>query len=238
MAFVNSAVRRLIRKHFRNFGFQRRIAPDPVDVMVDHGIDLVFDCGANDGGFGREIRDRGYNGSIVSFEPIPEAYSRLSSFIASDERWTAYKIALGDRNCLKDFFINKIEVMSSMKELNDFGYSTHAQVLRTEKVKVSRLDSFIDDHPELSKKRIYLKLDTQGSEMEILLGAGGRLREIAVLQAELPLIHSYENEPVWIEVVSWLRDEGFDLVTAVCNSTVGARVREFDFVFSNRHLHP
>lgn len=232
-----SVIRRILRKNFRNLGFQRRIAPDFADVMLANNIDIVFDCGANDGGFGREIRDRGYRGLIVSFEPNPDAYARLRASIKFDKRWIAYPIALGNKNGVVDFFINDIDVMSSIKELNEFGRSTKAKVVRIEKINLSRLDSFIEDHPELSKN-IYLKLDTQGSEMDVLLGAGERLAEIAVVQTELSLIHSYKDEPEWLEVVSWLRARGFDLVTAICNSAVGAQAREFDFVFLNRHLRP
>lgn len=57
-----SGFRRVVRKVFRNLGFQRRIAPHFVDVMHAHDIDVVFDVGANDGDYGREIRDLGYEG--------------------------------------------------------------------------------------------------------------------------------------------------------------------------------
>ena len=50
---LNLTIRRIIRRAFRNMGFQRRIAPDFVDVMNAHDIDVVLDVGANDGGYGR-----------------------------------------------------------------------------------------------------------------------------------------------------------------------------------------
>ena len=90
--------RRLIRKLVRNVGFQRRIAPDFVDIMNDLDIDVVFDVGANDGGFGRDIRDRGYMGQIVSFEPFSSAYNRLCLAIRGDSKWKAYPIALGSED--------------------------------------------------------------------------------------------------------------------------------------------
>jgi FkbM family methyltransferase len=233
---IGSVVRRFLRKYVRNFGFQRRVAPDFVDVMQENQINLVLDCGANDGGFGREIRDRGYDGFIVSFEPNPDAYERLLKLIRGDERWTAYPIALGESNGISTLFINSIDVMSSIKELNEFGRGTQAKVVKTKQVKISRLDSFMDDHPELPRN-VYLKLDTQGFEMEILRGAGSKLTEISIVQAELSLIHSYKDEPDWLDVIGWLREREFELVTAVCNSAVGARVREFDFVFLNGRLN-
>jgi hypothetical protein len=88
-------LRRLLRRLFRSLGFQRRIAPDFVDVMKCHDINVVLDVGANDGDYGREIRDRGYRGLIVSFEPNPKAYDRLKASIAGDSNWLAYPYALG-----------------------------------------------------------------------------------------------------------------------------------------------
>jgi FkbM family methyltransferase len=229
---IGSTVRRYVRKYFRNLGYQRRIAPDFVDVMNAHKIDVVLDCGANDGGFGREIRDRGYRGLIVSFEPNPKAFARLQKSIRKDDCWIAYPIALGDQNGEVDFHINSIEVMSSIKELNDFGRSTAANVVKINRIKVSRLDTFMDAHPQLLRN-VYLKIDTQGYEMEVLRGAGEKLSEISIVQAEIALIHTYRHESHWSDIVNWLRIKEFELVTAVCNSIVGTRVREFDFVFAN-----
>ena len=70
-------LRRYVRKLLRNSGFQRRLTPDFLDVMNELDINLVLDVGANDGGYGREIRDRGYKGLIISFEPNPRAFKRL-----------------------------------------------------------------------------------------------------------------------------------------------------------------
>jgi precorrin-6B methylase 2 len=47
-------------------GFQRKVAPDFVDVMNELNIDIVLDVGANDGAYGIEIRDSGYKGLIIS----------------------------------------------------------------------------------------------------------------------------------------------------------------------------
>jgi len=52
-------VRRVVRRVFRNAGYQRRIAPDFFEIMADNSVDVVLDVGANDGDFGRDIRDRG-----------------------------------------------------------------------------------------------------------------------------------------------------------------------------------
>jgi FkbM family methyltransferase len=230
---LNLTIRRNIRKAFRNMGFQRRIAPDFFDVMNAHDIDVVLDVGANDGDYGREIRDRGYKGLIVSFEPNPIAYERLQAEIANDPKWQAYLLAIGEEDGEAKLSITENDTMSSIKGFTEFGYATGAKSIASANVKIARLDTFLADNPQLMKN-IYLKIDTQGFEMEVLRGAGELLEHVAAVQAEIALIHTYKDELDWLEILLWMRNKKFEVATAICNSAVGAQVREFDFVFVRR----
>ena len=230
---INSIVRRIIRKAFRNSGFQRRIAPDFVDIMLAHEIDVVLDIGANDGDYGREIRDRGYKGLIISFEPNPIVYKRLQTAIAKDPKWHAYSLAFGEEDGEAMLSVAQNDTMSSFKRLTEFGQNTSAKQMGTVNVKIARLDTFLNKHPEFLKNT-YLKIDTQGFEMEVLRGAGELLSKITAIQAEIALVHTYADEFDWLDIIYWIRKRKFEVVTAICNSTLGPRVREFDFVFVRR----
>jgi FkbM family methyltransferase len=226
-------LRRLARKTIRQLGFRRAIEPDFVDIMNALNIDLVLDVGANDGDYGREIRDRGYSGKILSFEPNPGAYQRLLKAIARDINWSAYPLALGDVDEDAHLFIGRNDAMSSMKTLTDFGKSTGASPINKELVRIMRLDRFMASTSGLGRN-IYLKIDTQGFEMEVLRGAGDLLSQIRAVQAEIALVHTYTNERDWLEVIQWMREQGFEVSTAIPNSRFGAQIREFDFVFVRR----
>lgn len=226
-------IRRVVRKFVRSIGFRRRIEPDFVDVMKSLAIDLVLDVGANDGAYGREIRDRGYKGSIISFEPNPKVYERLEKNICRDSAWAAFPYALGDHNGQDILNIGINDAMSSIKGLTDFGGSTGAEAIVKESVRTIRLDNFLSKQ-SYNGRNIYLKIDTQGFEMEVLRGAGSTLSSIMAVQAEIPLVHTYANESDWLDVLQWMRQKGFEVATAIANSRVGAQVREFDFVFVRR----
>jgi FkbM family methyltransferase len=228
-----SNIRRLTRRVVRNTGFQRRIAPDFVDVMHANNIDVVIDVGANDGDYGREIRDRGYRGRIVSFEPNPVAFERLEQKITGDQNWSAYQCGVGDKDGELEFSIAVNDAMSSFKGLTEFGKSTGAKQAATACVKVIRLDTFLSEHPDLLGC-VYLKIDTQGFEVEVLRGAGEMLEQITAVQAEIALVHTYTDEEDWLSIITWMRDRGLEVATAICNSRVEAQVREFDFVFVRR----
>jgi FkbM family methyltransferase len=225
--------RRTARRLFRNAGYQRRIAPDFFDIMSHNGIDVVIDVGANDGDFGRDIRDRGYKGLIVSFEPNPVVFERLSNSIAGDPLWMAHQLAFGEEDGEASLFLAVNDTMSSLKGLTLFGENTGARAVDRVSVKLARLDTFLGQNPDLMRN-IYLKIDTQGFEMEVLTGAGATLSCIKAIQAEISLVHTYANEHDWLEVLYWMRDKGFEVATAICNSAIAAQVREFDFVFVNQ----
>jgi FkbM family methyltransferase len=229
-------LRRYIRKFIRNSGFQRRLAPDFMDVMNELDINLVLDVGANDGGYGREIRDRGYKGIIISFEPNPNAFKRLIKNIKNDKKWIAFQYAIGESNGILNLHITENDVMSSFKEVTKFGDTKDTIIKEQIDTVVCTLDSFLNIN-NYWDYNIYLKIDTQGYEMEVLGGSENSLNKICAVQAEISLIHTYIGQPDWVDVILWMRKRNFELSTAICNSVVGAQVREFDFVFTKHKLN-
>jgi hypothetical protein len=81
-----------------------------------------------------------------------------------------------------------------------------------ERVPVRRLDGVL---VELSREydlgRVYLKMDTQGYDLEVVKGCGTALRSIRALQTEASLRAIYEGAPHFTTMTSYLRNEGFDL---------------------------
>ena len=61
------------------------------------GVDLVLDVGANAGQFSSELRSVGYQGSLVSFEPLSVAHRALSEVASRDAKWLVHpRGAIGD----------------------------------------------------------------------------------------------------------------------------------------------
>lgn len=56
-----------------------------------------------------------------------------------------------------------------------------------------------------------LKLDTQGSELEILSGYADDLPSLLGIETEVEFVELYEDQPLFADVDAFLRDHGFEL---------------------------
>ena len=84
-------------------------------------------------------------------------------------------------------------------------------LIGTEAVKVVRLDT-IRDEILRDDDRVYLKIDTQGYEKEVLLGATNTLLKASAIEVELSLVPLYKNQPLLPELWDLLNGLGFQLV--------------------------
>jgi FkbM family methyltransferase len=178
-------------------------------AFLEHrGIDTVLDVGANDGQFASSLRSMGYEGRIVSFEPISAVFAQLSDRAARDERWVVRQLALGARAEEAQINVSQNSVYSSLLPLTPLAteFDTHAAVVRSETVRVARLD---DIFSEFAGGRVFLKIDTQGFEQAVLEGGPQALTTILGVQLELPVEHLYVD--VWSleDALAFMRGKSF-----------------------------
>lgn len=98
-----------------------------------------------------------------------------------------------------------MDVLSSFleKKQND------QQVNKIE-VEVNRLDTIFDKIMN-GHRRPFLKIDTQGFELEIIRGLGDRVGDVVGWQLELSVEPLYENQPLIEDVIAKMRSLGFSL---------------------------
>lgn len=181
-------------------------------LLAASEVDLVLDVGANEGQYAAELRRLGFVGDIVSFEPIPEVCTRLRANRAGDTRWQLHEFALGSADGTAEIQIGAQSATSSLLAPSEYlvRQAAGARSVRTERVRVARLDGVFDRAWE--GRKIWLKLDTQGFEQEVLRGAVATLPKVRILQLELSLRPLYVGEPAFLEVAGGLAGQGFDLV--------------------------
>jgi FkbM family methyltransferase len=184
-----------------------------VKLLRSEGIEVVLDVGANAGQYAQQLRAAGYVGRIVSFEPLPEAFAALERAAAADPRWEARRLALSDADGEAEIHVAANSWSSSLLDMGErhLASAPESAYVGREHVTTARLDSIWEEvlGPDA---RPFLKLDVQGFEMHVLRGAAGHLDRVAGVQAELSLVHLYEGDSLWRDVVDHLEEEGFELV--------------------------
>lgn len=181
-------------------------------------IDCVFDVGAHEGEFGEELRMLGYQGQIVSFEPVPAHFDVLARRCAADAKWQAHQYALGAEDGSFEINVFSGTTFSSFLSPSEYGrggFGGKLQVERTETVEVKRLKDVFDDlvaSTGLDDPRVFLKLDTQGYDIAVIEGAGTKLERIYALQTELSVKSIYDGMSTGLtESLSLLQQRGFEV---------------------------
>jgi FkbM family methyltransferase len=180
-------------------------------------IDCVLDVGANTGQFvDRLRRDVRYRGPVASFEPARAAYEQLERRLSPDAAWRGFRCALGREAGTAELNLYTPDnPLNSVLGPSAYGRDRFAALRlepRKEQVEVRKLDEVFADAVEpLVDPVVFLKLDTQGSDLEVLQGARGVLDRIAALVTELPVVPIYEGMPSLVDALAELRDHGFEI---------------------------
>ncbi|HEU0079370.1 MAG TPA: FkbM family methyltransferase, partial [Longimicrobiaceae bacterium] len=204
-------------------------------LLPQLGVDCVLDVGGHFGEFGALLREIGYRGEIVSFEPLPESFARLRERCAADPKWRALPIAVGAEEGELPINVTAGTEFASFL-VPDAGaweeYRDAMRVERTEVVPVRRLDAVLDEVlAGADGRRLFLKSDTQGYDLHVMEGAGERIRDMLGVQAELPVKPLYHGMPGLAEALSYLEGKGFELFGLYpVNHDGDGRVIEFDCV--------
>jgi FkbM family methyltransferase len=240
-------LKRVIQKAARVVGLHVGRYP-PVDSLAYHlrtvlrelEIDCVLDVGAHEGEFAGFLRDLEYTGEILSFEPVASSFATLTRVRGPDKQWRGYNIALGAEDGELEMNIYSGSVFNSFLKPAEHGttrFRDNTQLVRIDKVQIRRLEAVIDE--VLAARpgaRIFLKMDTQGYDLQVVRGAGRRLDAISALQTELAARATYEGMPTLPQALSELDQLGFEVtgIFPVARELDHLRVIEFDCVMCRK----
>ncbi len=184
-----------------------------VRLFRDFRITGVIDIGANEGQYHDFIRDEVlFRGPVVSVEPIPSLVGVLRSRAMLDPQWTIEDLAMGPAAGSSSFLVTAGSQFSSFLEpLEQDTDKFHGQTAINESitVRVDTLDALIDRHGALLGDRIYLKLDTQGYDLEALKGLSRHAARIVALQSEASVRPIYKSMPNYQDTIRFVESMGF-----------------------------
>ena len=167
---------------------------------------VALDVGAQ-GGFNENIFPKKYNDffSPIMVEPIKDEADKLKK-----ENYKVISKGLWSNNCVKKLYIMKKRLgSSSLYKPNKDAYALYD--LKKKNYPSFEVSNEIDIECTTIKESLnnlnikkldFLKIDTQGAEIEILKGLGNYLP--LLLKIEVQIVPMYENIPDWSELINHL----------------------------------
>lgn len=174
-------------------------------------VDLVIDVGANNGQYGHSLRESGYTGDILSFEPQSQCVEHLATMTNADTKWTVVRAAVGAEPGSLALNVSGNSLSSSLLPMTHrhLNAAPESEYVRQESVEVLTLDGHLANSPYAKTNNIWLKIDTQGYEWPVILGATTTLEKVVAIEMELSFEPMYEGQKLFDEILPLLRQRGF-----------------------------
>lgn len=190
------------------------------------GIHCIYDIGANKGNWAREAKHYFPDAQFILFEANPIHYSDLEK--------TGYKYfiqALSDGDGVREFYSIGGTGDSFYKEAT-VHYTNNTPL----KINVKSLDSLCVS--EKLQSPDFIKIDVQGSELDILKGGSLVCKGANFIFMECPIIEYNIGAPTLTDYVKFMADIGFfpSDVGEVHNREEDFMLLQVDILFVNKNL--
>ena len=209
---MSKSVKELLKKNINSvlnfFGFElikyypeikHKTFDEIYKELINNNETLIFDVGANQGQSISRFNRLFSRKKIHAFEPIQNEYNKISKKYYDDNSIKINNYSLGDKQEKKEFYVNEYSGSSSFHETNkntDWFFYRSKQLNISEKnfTKEKKLVDVntIDNYCKTNKIEFIdiLKIDTQGYEENVLLGATNMIKNKKIKFIELEIIFS------------------------------------------------
>lgn len=173
-----------------------------LEALKNAGLDIktVLDIGAAHGHFSTFLKYYWPDIDVTAVE-----CNERDRFYLDSTNWNVIYACLGDKKCTKDFFINPSEPTgggsSFYREATD-----HFNQPEIEKKDIVTLDSLKLGGFDL------VKIDTQGSELDVIKGGIETLKNSRLLLLELSFLPFNKQAPLIDDVLEVTRSLGFRMI--------------------------
>ena len=180
--------------------------------LLENNPLIIVDIGAS-GGIHERWRQYGAGIKTILFEPDYEEFEKLVS--KKSENSLVINSALVEKSKIVDFNICKKQEVSSIYTPNQhlldrYEDSERFNIERTVSLEADSLDNLLQK--ENINEIDFIKIDTQGSELDILKGATNFYENLIGLEVEVEFIELYYKQPLFSEVNSFIESKGFSLI--------------------------
>lgn len=204
-------------------------------VLNDLEVGTVLDVGANRGQFALTAFLSPQDLRIVSFEPIPDAARVFTRVFSKQADIDLRTTAIGSRPGRLPINISASDDSSSLLPIGDLQVETFPGTGLREVIDVSVSTLDIQLEEEELRGPVFLKLDVQGFELEVLKGAKETLSRTDFVYCEVSFLEFYDDQPLASEIIDFLDGRGFSLsrISQVTRDKAGS-VLQADLLFRKR----
>jgi len=169
----------------------------------------ILDIGASRGMFSRCAHYVFPAAAVYAFEPLRDCYENLANLKSVIKKFESYNVALGAENGETAIHRSSYDYSSSLLEMGElhkeaFPYSAGE---RLEKVEVRTLDGILKG--KSLERPVLMKIDVQGYEKPVLLGARETLACTDYVVCEMSFKPLYKGQALFDEVYHHLVSSGF-----------------------------
>jgi FkbM family methyltransferase len=204
------------------------------------GIATVLDIGANTGHFALAINALLPHAKVYSFEPLPECFNALQIKTLNTPNIEVFNLALGNSSGSLAFRRNANSLSSSFLEMTDIHKSAFPETSQSEitHVMIERLDN-IAKNIEI-KKPLFVKIDVQGFEDQVLLGGMQIIKQAHIIVIETSFFELYEKQPLFDKIHLMLKENNYIYAGALQSLTDPntGQVLQEDSIFINTKIVP
>lgn len=222
MVTAKARAKNLVRSAIRRAGVDVVRYPESnaewkvAQLLNREGVRVVLDVGANRGQYATGLREHGYTGHIVSFEPVTEAFLKLQAASADDPQWDIVQCAIGEEpgHLTINVAANGAASSSLLPMLDVHREAApEAEYVGTEEVEVRVLDEAAIV-AGIGDRAVFLKVDVQGFEKSVFAGARKLLEsgQVCGLQMELSFTQLYEGGMNWRYGFDLAEERGMSLM--------------------------
>ena len=239
-------VKNKIKLVLRRFGIDisRYNLNENFDFRLNHflklnNIECIIDIGANVGQYAEYLRQIGFKKDIISFEPLNDAYEILKSKTKKDSRWEAYNFGIGDNEQSSKINVSKNSYSSSILDMSSshLDSAPDSIYVSNQKITIKRLDR-LEFLEKLKDKNLFLKIDTQGYEEQVINGSTNIINRVKGIQIEMSLKELYKDQILFEELYKKIVNLNFDLwdIKRGFSNPKSGKVLQFDAIFFKKNL--
>jgi FkbM family methyltransferase len=226
-------------------GIRRRVLMSPhkyddkillLRLIEPNAKNLLIDVGGNNGYWAESFLTFFPGSTVIAFEPLKKEYAEYRTRFADNPKIQIHNVGLSSKAGAGELKIASTSTHSSLHTYTSSLDAAQLKVIKSSEIALETLDNY--QIRRGSSDRVFLKIDVQGHEVDVLKGARQTLEQVDVVLVECSFALEYAGAaPSFSEVTSILAEFGMHpLLFRNFGNTLSPHAWERDVVFCKQDL--